>query len=132
MNPQNKNIVELLYKEETFAIIGAAMEVYNQLGPGFLEAVYQDALAIEMRQRRIPFQEQQGINITYKGHPLRHKYIPDFIAYGKIIIEIKAIRKLGPIEETQILNYLTATNLRLGLLISFGHPTDLKWKREVR
>ena len=124
-------MTELLYKQETFAIVGAAMEVYNQLGPGFLEAVYQEALAIEMRSRRIPFQEQQAIDIIYKGQTLRHKYIPDFFAYGKIIIEIKAIKKLSPIEDAQLLNYLKATNMRLGLLINFGHPEDLVWKRKI-
>ncbi len=124
-------MTKLLYKQEVFAIIGAAMEVYNQLGPGFLEAVYQESLAIEMRDRGIPFQEQQAISITYKGQSLHQKYIPDFVAYGKIIIEIKAIKKLGPIEEAQILNYLKATKIRLGVLINFGNPYNLDWKRRI-
>ena len=111
---------KLLYKDETYAIIGAAMEVYNQLGAGFLEAVYQESLAIELGLRNIPFVEQQQLQITYKEHILRKHYIPDFIVYDKIIVEIKAIKKLGPNEEAQLLNYLKVSRRRVGLLINFG------------
>ncbi len=124
-------MTELLYKDEAYAIVGAAMEVYNQFGHGFLEAVYQEALAIEMRARQVPFQEQVPVAIVYKGNPLHQRYVPDFLAYDRIIIEIKAIKQLTSVEEAQIIHYLKATGMRLGLLINFGHPTGLDWKRRV-
>lgn len=124
-------MVELLYKEEVYAIVGAAMEVYNQLGNGFLEAVYQEALAIEMAARGIPFVEQPPVQITYKERPLRHSYTPDFIAYDKIILELKAVKQLGPNEQAQLLNYLKATGLRLGLLLNFGSSGRLEWERKI-
>lgn len=122
---------ELLYKEEVYQIIGAAMEVYNQLGNGFLEGVYQDALAIEFTLRHIPYLERIPIEITYKGETLRHQYIPDMLLFDKIILELKAINALTPIEEAQLLNYLKASNLRLGLLINFGSQNKLEWKRLI-
>jgi GxxExxY protein len=124
-------MAELLYKEEAYAIVGAAMEVYNELGHGFLEAVYQEALALELTTRGIPFVQQTPVTISYKGQPLRQHYVPDFIAYGKIILELKAIQKLGPNEEAQLLNYLKATGLRLGVLLNFGHPDRLEWVRRI-
>ncbi|MCZ7544816.1 MAG: GxxExxY protein [Anaerolineae bacterium] len=123
---------ELIYKEEAYAIVGAAMEVYNQLGNGFLEAVYQEALAIEFQLRGIPFQEQAPLAVCYKGQPLRQHYVADFVVYDKIIVEIKAIQQLGNNEQAQIMNYLKATSLELGLLINFGAPAKLQYKRVVR
>jgi GxxExxY protein len=122
---------DLLYKDEAYAIVGAAMEVYNQLGPGFAEAIYQEALAMELRERNIPFVEQHPIQVLYKGKPLRQRYIPDFFVYDKIIVEIKAIKQLGLLEQGQILNYLKATGVRLGLLINFGNDCKLDWERKV-
>ena len=124
-------MVELLYKEESYAIVGAAMEVYNQLGHGFLEAVYQEALALELEARHIPFQEQQELQIFYKRRPLQKGYCADFVIYDKIIVEIKAIKELGPNEEAQLFNYLKATGLRLGLLLNFGASKGLERKRRV-
>ena len=121
----------LLYRDEAYQIVGAAMEVYNTLKHGFLEAVYQESFALEMKQRGIPFQEQRAIHINYKGVPLRQTYVADFLAYDKIIIEIKAIKRLTPVEEAQLLNYLKATRLELGLLINFGNPYKLEWSRRV-
>ena len=123
--------MELLYQEETYKIIGAAMEVYNQLGHGFLEAVYQEALAIEMRTHNIPFQEQPLLQIPYKGRPLHQQYIPDFLVYDKIVVEIKALKQLGPVEEAQLINYLKATKMALGILINFGNPQKLEWERRI-
>jgi GxxExxY protein len=123
--------MDLLYKEEVYTIVGTAMEVYNQLGPGFLESVYQEAFAIEMRTRKIPFQAQHAVQIAYKEYLLQQYYIPDFIAYDKIIIEIKAIRQLTSVEEAQIINYLKATRMALGVLINFGHPYKLDWTRKI-
>jgi GxxExxY protein len=128
---KGESVANLLYKEEVYAIIGAAMEVYNHLGHGFLEAVYQETLAMEMKGGDIPFTQQQELQIFYKNQLLRQKYLADFVAYEKIIIEIKAIKQLGPNEEAQLLNYLKATGLRLGLLVNFGHPGRLEWKRMI-
>ncbi|MGB9591046.1 MAG: GxxExxY protein, partial [Candidatus Kryptoniota bacterium] len=105
---------ELLYKEEVYQIIGAAMEVYNQLGNGFLESVYQDALTIEFSLRNIPYLEKIPIDISYKGKTLRHQYIPDMLLFDKIILELKAISALTPVEDAQLLNYLKASQLRVG------------------
>ncbi|MBN1250421.1 MAG: GxxExxY protein, partial [Anaerolineae bacterium] len=91
----------------------------------------QESLAIEMRRRNIPFQEQRAIHLHYKEEPLRQTYVADYLAYDKIIIEIKAIRRLTPIEHAQLLNYLKATHLELGLLINFGNPEKLEWSRIV-
>ena len=124
-------MTELIYKDEVYQIIGAAMEVYNQLGNGFLEAVYQDALVLELRLRKIAFQEQTPLELTYKGQTLRHTYVPDLIVFDKIVVELKAISMLGPNEEAQLLNYLKATGMRLGLLINFGAQRRLEWKRMI-
>ncbi|MEI7646041.1 MAG: GxxExxY protein [Chloroflexales bacterium] len=132
MDNESKSLHDLLYRDQSFAIIGAAMEVYNQLGCGFLEAVYQEALNIEFTTRNVPFCAQQPIQIRYKSHVLRQTYIPDFIAYEVIIVEIKALRQLGSIEEAQLLNYLKATGFRLGLLLNFGAQGKLEWKRMVK
>ena len=124
-------MTELIYKDEVYQIIGAAMEVYNQLGNGFLEAVYQDALVLELRLRKIAFQEQTPLELTYKGQALRHTYVPDLIVFDKIVVELKAISMLGPNEEAQLLNYLKTAGMRLGLLINFGAQRRLEWKRMI-
>lgn len=105
------------------------MEVYNSLGPGFLEAVYQEALGIELTARSIPAEAQHQIRIKYKGQVLRQFYVADFVAYEQIIIEVKALGQLTSREEAQLLNYLKATGLSLGLLINFGAAGKLEWKR---
>jgi GxxExxY protein len=124
-------MAELLYKEEVYAIIGAAMEVYNQLGPGFSEAIYQEAIEIEINSRKISNNPQKDVFITYKGTKLKQFFKPDFICYGKIIVEIKALDRLTSREEAQLLNYLKATGMAVGLLINFGAERDLEWKRMV-
>src|SRR5215216_4995012 len=113
-------MAELLYKNEVYAIIGAAMEVYNQLGPGFGEAIYQEAMEIETVSRKIPNKPQQDVFIVYKGTTLKKFFTPDLICYEKIIVEIKAIDRLTTREEAQLLNYLKATGMPVGLLINFG------------
>jgi GxxExxY protein len=125
-------MTELLYKDEAYAIIGAAIEVHKEMGPGFLEPVYQECMEIELQDRRIPFLPQQELRICYKGRQLEKKYQPDFLCYDKIVVEIKALDRLTSKEESQILNYLKATNLRLGLLINFGSEGKLEWKRLIR
>jgi GxxExxY protein len=124
-------MTELLFKEEVFLIVGAAMEVYNQLGNGFLEGVYQEALVMEFGLRGIPFQAQALLHITYKGRVLEHQYVPDFVVYDQIIIELKAIKAIGANEEAQLLNYLKASGLRVGLLLNFGAERRLEWSRFV-
>jgi GxxExxY protein len=125
-------MTELLYKEEVFTIVGAAIEVYNVLGTGFLEPVYQEALALEFTARNIPFEEQTALPIFYKGRLLRKTYVADYIVLGKIIVEIKSIDHLASREEAQLLNYLKATGLELGVLINFGAVGKLEWKRMVK
>ena len=122
-------MVGLLYKDEVYAIIGAAMEVYNTLGSGFAEPVYQEAFGIEMIARTIPVKSQQELVILYKGKPLQKTYVADYVAYEKIVIEIKALDRISTREEAQLLNYLKATKSPLGLLIDFGAMNDLEWKR---
>ena len=123
--------MDLLYKEEVYAVIGAAMEVYNNLGPGFLEAVYQEAMQVETAARKIPTLPEQKLFIDYKGRPLKKFYEADLICFEKIIVEIKALDKLSSREEAQILNYLKATGMKVGILINFGAHQNLEWKRLV-
>jgi len=124
----NANERELILSDEVYAIVGAAMEVSNEMGAGFLEAVYQEALQIELAERRIPFEAQVPIGISYKGRRLVKEYIPDFICYDQVIVEIKALKQLTTIEEAQLINYLKATGKPVGVLINFGAP-KLEWKR---
>jgi len=116
--------------ERTYNIIGAAIEVHKELGCGFLEAVYQEALEREFKGQKVPFKPQPTIQIAYKGKPLDKTYQPDFICYGEVIVEIKAINALSGIEEAQLINYLKATGLNVGLLINFGSKS-LEYKRFV-
>lgn len=116
--------------ERTYKIIGAAMEVHNDLGCGFLEPVYQEALEREFQSQGIPYQSQPEVKIYYKGELLNKTYEPDFICYEKIIVEIKALSQLSRTEEAQILNYLKASKLSPGLLINFG-AKSLEHKRFV-
>ena len=115
----------------SYQVIGAAIEVHRVLGPGFLEPVYQEALEIESRTRQLPFKAQPVLEIQYKEHVLRKNYIPDFIFYEQVIVEIKALGKLSGREEAQILNYLKATGYKVGVLINFGSHPKLEWKRFV-
>ncbi|MEI6696641.1 MAG: GxxExxY protein [Bacteroidota bacterium] len=113
----------LLYKEESYAIIGACMEVHNTLGCGFLEAVYQEALAIEFEKRKIPFVREAELCIEYKGIILAKKFNADFICYDKIIVETKALSELLSLHQAQVINYLKATQLKLGILVNFGEES---------
>ena len=124
-------MADLLLKDEVYAIVGAAMEVYNDLGPGFLEPVYQEAMEMETEARNIPSTPQQQIIVRYKGRPLRKFYIADLFCYDQIVVEIKAMDRLTPREQGQLLNYLKATGLQVGLLINFGSFPSLDWKRMV-
>ena len=116
--------------KKTYAIIGAAMEVHKELGNGFLEAVYQEALEREFLEQEIPFKSQPTVQIAYKGRPLSKKYQPDFICFDEVLVEIKALSNLTGMEESQIINYLKATGLQVGLLLNFGSKS-LEHKRFV-
>lgn len=122
-------MVRFLYKDETYAIHGAVFEVYRTLGCGFLEAVYQKALEVELAQRNIPFESQVDIDIEYKGMKLEQTYRADLVCYEKIILELKAVQNLLPEHEAQLQNYLRATKMRVGLLVNFGHYPKVEIKR---
>lgn len=124
-------MTDLLYKDEVYAIVGAAMDVYNDLGPGFLENVYQEAMEIELDSRKIPAKSPQEIRIKYKGRVLSKFYIADLVCYDKIIVELKATDKLTLKDDGQLINYLKATGLKVGVLMNFGHFPSLEWKRLV-
>ena len=122
---------ELIYKEEVYRIVGACLEVYKNKGHGFVELVYQDCLEIELGLQSIPFDPQRIITLEYKGKPLDHWFTPDVICFDKIIIEIKAVKELAEEHRAQVLNYLKATGLKVGLLVNFGHHPGLQWERLV-
>jgi GxxExxY protein len=123
-------MAEIVHKELSYAIIGAAMEVHRELGPGFLEAVYEKALAHELTQRGITYEEQKLLPVYYKEQ-LVGEYKADFAIEGKIIVELKSIPALNPVHEAQVLNYLAATKMQLAILINFG-AASLQTKRIVR
>lgn len=124
-------MAELIYKDEVYAIVGAAQEVYYQLGTGFLEAVYQEAMEVEMSRRRIPFEPQKQLFINYKGTILKKEYYADFVCYEKIIVELKAESALCGRDVAQLLNYQKSAKMRVGLLFNFGSVGKLEWKRYV-
>ena len=121
---------ELLFKEEVYAIIGAAMEVHREKGCGFSEPVYQECMEIELADRNVSAEAQKEMKISYKGRLLKKTYMADFVAFGKIIVELKALDKLTSREESQVINYLKSSGLEVGVLINFG-AHSLEWKRVV-
>jgi GxxExxY protein len=122
---------ELIYREECFKIIGACFELYNDKGCGFLEPVYQECLEIELEYQGIPFVPQEQLKLSHRGRQLKQVYKPDFICYGKILVEIKALSGLIDEHRAQVINYLHATGFELGLLINFGTYPKLQWERLV-
>lgn len=124
-------MVNLLNKEEVYAIIGSAMGVYNQLGPGFLEAVYQEVLEIELSEHGIPHRPQAELPVSYKGRTLKKFYVADFLAFDAIVVEIKAQDCLTSHDEAQVINELKATSFEVGVLINFGAKSKLEWKRLI-
>ena len=124
--------MEILLKDEAYAIMGACFEVYNEKGSGFLEAVYQECLEIELQLRGIPIVPQAELKLTYKGRTLKKTYQPDFACFDKIIVEIKAVSELADEHRAQVHNYLKATGYRLGLLVNFGAHGKVEYERIVR
>lgn len=122
---------ELILKEEVYRIVGAAMDVYYTLGRGFLEPVYQEALEIELGRRAIPFEAQKRLTVYYKELALKKEYVADLICFGQIIAELKVCEGLTGREEAQIINYMKATHMGVGLLFNFGSSVRLEWKRYV-
>ena len=121
----------ITFKEESFKIIGAAFKVYNTLGHGFLESVYQEALEIEFQRQGIPYEREKELKITYDGVELKQSYRADFVCYGKIIVELKALSNLEDTHRSQVHNYLHATGYKLGLLLNFGCSKELERERIV-
>ncbi len=124
-------MTRLLLEQETYAVTGAAIELHRTLGSGFLENVYQEAMQLELTARSIPFEAEVPLNINYKGQSLTQKYYADLICFGQIIVELKALNQLSGTEDAQLLNYLKATGLRVGLLFNFGSHGKLERKRLV-
>ena len=121
----------LIYADETFKIRNALFEVYKEKGCGFTEPIYQECLEAELTLQTIPFDAQRHIPLTYKGRRLRHTFVPDVICYDKIILELKAVSALADEHRSQIINYLKATDMRLGLLINFGAKAGVAIERFV-
>ena len=121
----------VLFKDEVYRIMGAAMEVHKELGPGFLEAVYHEALGWELHDRHIPFESEKMMKIQYKDRVLNKEYMADIVCFDEIILELKALSELTTNHESQLLNYLKAAKMRIGLLINFGSTGRLEWKRMV-
>ena len=122
---------DLYLKEEVYAVIGAAIEVHKEMGCGFLEAVYQEAMGLELMDREIPHKAECNLAIQYKGRILKKTYCADFICFEQLVVEIKALEKLYSRDEAQLLNYLKATGMKVGVLVNFGAHGKLEWKRFV-
>ena len=123
----------MIYKRhECYEVTGAAMQVYNTLGSGFLEAVYQEALELEFKKRGIPYEREKELKIFYDGQELKQIYRADFVCYGSVIVELKAVANLDDSHRSQVYNYLKATGYKLGLLYNFGHYKELEWERKVK
>jgi GxxExxY protein len=124
-------MADLIYKEETYEIVGAAMDVYYTMGVGFLEPVYQEALAIEFTRRGIPFEREKQLELFYKGTRLNKTYSPDFVCFNDIVLELKVVVQLTGSHAGQLINYLKVMQKRLGLLTNYGGAPKLEWKRYV-
>jgi len=122
---------ELIYKDECYAIVGGCFNVYKDKGCGFLEPVYQECMEIELAHLDIPFVPKPTLELIYRGRRLAKGYEPDLVCYGKIILELKAVDRLTDEHRAQVLNYLSATGFKLGLLMNFGHHPQLEWERIV-
>lgn len=111
---------KLIYPKKSYKIIGACIEVHKELGPGFLEKVYHEALQYELNKNNIPYTSEKELSINYKGKNLNQKYYADFVCYDEILLELKAVKEFNDIHKAQVINYLRATGMKLGLLVNFG------------
>jgi GxxExxY protein len=124
-------MTDIIHAEESYKIIGACFEVYKEKGCGFLEAVFQECMQLELGMQGIPFEAQKIMPLSYKGVPMVQTYKADLICFGSVLVELKAVSELTDEHRAQVLNYLNATGLRLGLLVNFGHYPKLQWERIV-
>jgi GxxExxY protein len=122
---------EFIYQEESYAIMGACFEVYKDKGCGFHEPVYHESLGIEMRLRNLPAISKPKLQLEYKGQRLETGFEPDYVCYGRIILELKTVAKLLDAHRAQVMNYLKSANMRLGLLVNFSHHPNLEWERII-
>jgi len=123
---------DILFKNESYKIIGACFEVYNEKGNGFLEAVYQECLGIEFEEQNIPFIEKPKLELQYNDRKLKQTYEPDFACFKEIIVELKSVKALTDEHRAQVHNYLKAADKRLGLLVNFGHYPKLEYERIIK
>ena len=124
-------MTDIIYKEESYKILGACFEVCKEMGCGFVEPVYQECLEIEFGLQGLSFESQAQLSLKYKGNELKKKYIPDFALFNKIVLEIKAVKEVTDEHRSQVYNYLRATGYRLGLLVNFGHYPGVEYERIV-
>ncbi len=118
-------------EDETYQVLGACFEVYNEMGRGFLESVYQECLEVELTSHWIPFEAQQPIALVFKGQDLQRTFTPDLLCFGKVVVELKAVRRLAAEHRAQLINYLKACRLEVGLLVNFGSYPKLEYERVV-
>ena len=122
---------EMVLREEVYAVVGAAIEVHRELGAGFLEAVYQEAMERELATRGVAFESQRELVIQYKGQPLGKSYVCDLLCFDSVLVELKAMDRLSGREEAQLINYLKSSGLSVGVLINFGAHGKLEWRRLI-
>jgi GxxExxY protein len=122
---------DLIHAEECYKIVGACFEAYRDKGSGFLEGVFQECLELELGFQGVPYAAQSSLPLSYKGPPLKQRYVANIICYGKVVVELKTVSRLVDEHRSQLLNYLNATGHRLGLLVNFGHHPELEWERFV-
>lgn len=122
---------ELIFPEESYLIMGACFRVYNEMGCGFLEPVYQECLEMELRLQCVPFVAQPELALTYRGQMLQRRFRPDFLCFNEINLELKAVSRLASEHRSQVLNYLSASGKRLGMLVNFGHYPKLESERII-
>ncbi|MBL8892524.1 MAG: GxxExxY protein [Planctomycetaceae bacterium] len=120
-----------MFQEEGYKLMGAAFEVYNQLGYGMAEEVYQQSLEVELSLRAIPFQAKPGLLMSYKGYQLEKRYVPDLFVFGGMVVELKAVSELNSDHEAQLFNYMRISRVEVGYLLNFGRKGGLQWKRYV-
>jgi GxxExxY protein len=123
--------MDIPLKDEVYQIMGAAFEVYNEKGHGFVEPVYQECMEIELRTRSIPFESQKELTLFYHGQRLQQTYIPDLVCFDQILVELKAVKDFADEHRAQLLNYLKASRIKVGLLVNFGQHTGVQWERFV-